>query len=265
MNKYIVFSDVDGTLLDSKNKILPSTLYSINELKKKDIDFLIVSGRSPNAIYPLIKEYNIKCPLICYGGALILDINNNILYSKVISKDKAKTIIEYINKCKFDLTYNIFSYFNWIVPYIDKRVIHEQELVKCIPLVGTIDDIKEEGVHKLLLMCNPNQIDEILISLKNKFEDFNIVKSSNILIEINAFGVDKGIAIKEYCLINNISLDHTIAFGDNYNDIEMLETVKYGFILDNAPSDLKTRDFILTSSNDDDGIYNGLKSLNIID
>ena len=45
----------------------------------------------------------------------------------------------------------------------------------------------------------------------------------------------------------------------------MLETVKYGFILDNAPSDLKTRDFILTSSNDDDGIYNGLKSLNIID
>ena len=75
MNKYIVFSDVDGTLLDSKNKILPSTLYSINELKKKSIDFLIVSGRSPNAIYPLIKEYNIKCPLICYGGALILDIN----------------------------------------------------------------------------------------------------------------------------------------------------------------------------------------------
>ena len=113
-------------------------------------------------------------------------------------------------------------------------------------------------------MCNPNQIEEILISLKNKFEDFNIVKSSNILIEINAFGVDKGIAIKEYCLENNISLDYTIAFGDNYNDIEMLETVKYGFILDNAPSDLKTRDFILTSSNDNDGIYNGLKLLNII-
>lgn len=67
MNKFVVFSDVDGTLLDSNNRILNSTLYSINELKKKDIDFLIVSGRSPNAIYPLIKEYNIKCPLICHG------------------------------------------------------------------------------------------------------------------------------------------------------------------------------------------------------
>ena len=42
MNKFVVFSDVDGTLLDSNNKILNSTLYSINELKKKDIDFLIV-------------------------------------------------------------------------------------------------------------------------------------------------------------------------------------------------------------------------------
>ena len=52
MNKFVVFSDVDGTLLDSNNRILNSTLYSINELKKKDIDFLIVSGRSPNAIYP---------------------------------------------------------------------------------------------------------------------------------------------------------------------------------------------------------------------
>ena len=101
--------------------------------------------------------------------------------------------------------------------------------------------------------------------MQGKVKWLQPVQSSNILIEINAFGVDKGIAIKEYCLENNISLDYTIAFGDNYNDIEMLETVKYGFILDNAPSDLKTRDCILTSSNDNDGIYNGLKSLNIID
>ena len=36
MNKFVVFSDIDGTLLDSNNEILPSTLYSINELKKKD-------------------------------------------------------------------------------------------------------------------------------------------------------------------------------------------------------------------------------------
>ncbi len=265
MNKYIVFSDVDGTLIDSKARILPSTLYSINELNKKGIPFCIVSGRSPNALFPLLKEYNIKCPLICYGGALILDSNNNILYSKTISKEKARKIIDFINESNFDLTYNIFSFFDWLVPFIDKRVKHEEDLVKSFALIGTIDNVNNNGIHKILLMCNKEKTDEILLALKSKFKDFNIEKSSNFLIEINELDVDKGRAIKEYCKLNNIELDNTIAFGDNYNDVRMLETVKYGFILANAPLSLKEREFILTNSNDENGIYNGLKSLHIID
>ena len=46
----IIFSDVDGTLLNNSHKVLPGTVYAIRELKKKGIPFVIISARSPSGI-----------------------------------------------------------------------------------------------------------------------------------------------------------------------------------------------------------------------
>ena len=32
-----------------------------------------------------------------------------------------------------------------------------------------------------------------------------------------------------------------VAFGDNYNDLEMLDSVKYGYVMDNAADIIKSR------------------------
>jgi len=71
-------------------------------------------------------------------------------------------------------------------------------------------------------------------------------------------GVTKSSAVKTLCELWNIPLESTVAFGDNYNDIEMLETVAQPFLMGNAPDELKTRFSNVTASNDEDGIYKGL-------
>ena len=71
----IIFSDVDGTLLNNSHKVLPGTVYAIRELKKKGIPFVIISARSPSGIRPILEENNFTCPMISYSGALILDEN----------------------------------------------------------------------------------------------------------------------------------------------------------------------------------------------
>lgn len=45
-----------------------------------------------------------------------------------------------------------------------------------------------------------------------------------------------------------------MAFGDTYNDIEMLQTVKYSYIVKNAASDMKQYANFITDSNDDYGV-----------
>ena len=48
-----VFSDVDGTLLNSAHRVMPETAKWIRRLSEKDIPFVIVSARSPSGIYPI--------------------------------------------------------------------------------------------------------------------------------------------------------------------------------------------------------------------
>ena len=54
MDLEIVFSDADGTLLNSEHKMLEGTKYAIQKLQEKDIPFVIISARSPSGIYPIL-------------------------------------------------------------------------------------------------------------------------------------------------------------------------------------------------------------------
>ena len=266
MEYKIVFSDVDGTLLNSSHLILPSTLAAIKELKRRNIEFVIVSARSPSGIYPILEFSNLTCPIICYSGALILDKNRTPLYSTGFCKSKGKKIIDYLENNNLDCTWNIYSMDTWIVKdRMDKRVKLEENIVHAKAINGNIDMLRDEApIGKILCMCNPDHIFDIEQQLKNAFPELSIAKSSPTLLEIMADNVNKSTAVKRLCTILNISLENTIAFGDNYNDVEMLNTVATPFLMGNAPNELKSTFKNITSDNDNDGIAKALASLKLI-
>lgn len=261
----IVFSDVDGTLLNSEHKITALTEKAIKELKKKDIPFVIISARSPSGIYPILNEYDFKCPIISYSGALILDENRNVLYNKGIDKSNAKRIIEFIENSHFDMAWCAYSLDDWIVKdKNDLRIMREETIVKAKATQGSIDSITGNEVNKILCICNPKKMPEIEEKLKEAFQDYSIVKSSDILLEIMENGITKATAINTLCSLWDIHIKNAIAFGDNYNDIEMLEAVGCGFLMENAPNELKKKIKTHTNDNNHDGIYYALLEKNLI-
>ena len=62
-------------------------------------------------------------------------------------------------------------------------------------------------------------------------------------------------------ITKQIATEHTLAFGDNYNDVEMLHTAGRGILMGNAPEDIKEKGFALTKDNDHDGIAVYLHSI----
>ena len=99
----IVFSDVDGTLLDSSHRISNVTLESIRSLGRRGIPFVIVSARSPSGIFPIFRRYGFRTPIIAHSGALIIDEDGKVLFHKGISKDKARSVISFMESEKMDL------------------------------------------------------------------------------------------------------------------------------------------------------------------
>ena len=79
-SKTIVFSDVDGTLLDSGHRIGSYTARAIAGLRERGVPFVIVSARGPSGIYPIFHRYGFRAPIISYSGALVLDEEGRMLF-----------------------------------------------------------------------------------------------------------------------------------------------------------------------------------------
>lgn len=263
--KKIVFSDVDGTLLNGNHAITPRTRQSIEKLQTKGIPFVIVSARSPSGIYPIQEEYGFRCPIIAYSGALILDENRNVLFHRGMEKSQARKVIEFLEGSRFDLAWSVYSVDQWIVKdKSDPRIIKEERIVKAQSIQGSVDSAADAQINKILCICRPAEILEIEEKLKGAFPHCSIVKSADFLLEVMEKSIDKAAAVQRLCEMQGIDLADAVAFGDNYNDAEMLETVGMGFLMGNAPEELKGRIPLHTLDNNRDGIYHALSQIHLV-
>lgn len=110
-------------------------------------------------------------------------------------------------------------------------------------------------------MCAPEKLVETELTVRRAFPALSVARSSNTLLEIMQQGVNKADAVKRLCEAKGIDMERTMAFGDNYNDLEMLETVKYGVAMGNAPEKIRKKAGTVTRDNEHDGIASVLENL----
>ena len=258
-----VFSDVDGTLLNSGHRVTPRTAEWIRKLGEMDIPFVIVSARSPSGIYPIMKRNGFRSALIAYSGALIMDEDRNVLYNRQIPRELAAQIESFFISRKYDMSWCIYSVDDWISPdRRDPRIAREERIVEAQSREGTVEDLAPgAGVNKFLCICAPGTILEIEKEVKKNFPEVEAVKSSDILLEIMAKGISKADALERYCAHLGITPQETIAFGDNYNDVGMLEAAGISCVMGNAPEEILRRFPLHTADNDHDGIAEALEQL----
>ena len=82
-------------------------------------------------------------------------------------------------------------------------------------------------------------------------ESERIVTSGTIWIDFIAPGTNKGAALKHLLKVLDITPEECIAFGDQYNDIEMLELVGTGYAMANAAPGVADHADAVTSSVED--------------
>ena len=64
----IVFSDIDGTLLNSSNQVPDSAKREIRRLHRGGVPFVLVSARMASAMTHIRQELGTGGPMVCYGG-----------------------------------------------------------------------------------------------------------------------------------------------------------------------------------------------------
>lgn len=258
MKYKIVFSDIDGTLLNKDRELSPATIKAIKDLDDK-VPFVLVSARMPAAMRHLQKELEVtKQPIICYNGGLVLVNDKAISSTQIENHILEKIVSNFGKKCHLSL----YHHDEWYVPAYDMWAKREENNTKITPLIKSNEEVikkwqKEgKGAHKIMAMGNVDVIEDLLFFLnKENAGDLHLYRSKDTYIEIAPKSISKFTAIQLLLDTHfNYSLEETIAIGDNYNDVEMLKNVGYGIAVENARQEAIDASNVVCGKSVEDGV-----------
>lgn len=263
MTQKLIFSDIDGTLLNSKLEVSPKTRDAIRKQIIHGNPFIPVSARNPRAIMTAISAITKVSPMVSLGGALVLDEMGQVLVSKFMPTQTALDVCQAVDAQHSSAVWNIYSGYDWFVSDKNNQFIqNEAATVKVEPEERPLDQLKNlGGVHKILIMGEAEDLARLQKGLNNKFPQLYLVKSAPHLLEVLPRDVNKGSGVQVISEEFGVNLADAWAFGDNFNDEDMLNAVGHPVLMGNAPEELKQKFPTVTADNDHDGIAEVLEKI----
>lgn len=270
MDWKLVCSDIDGTLLDKDRQLSDRTI-SILQKVKEEIPVVLISSRMPKAMRHLQEELDImKHPLIAYNGGLVLDYSYGdakVLSSIEIPINIANLVIQFSEGSSIHTS--LYHNDEWYVPELDYWAKREMNNTKVEPVVCDLSSVcktwesEQKGAHKIMCMGEASDIQLLYNYLIMHHSDtVHAYRSKDTYIEIASKKISKLSAL-DFLLDHSyeINLSEVIAFGDNYNDEEMIAGVGMGVAVENARDEVKAVSNAITKGNKEDGVAIFLEGL----
>lgn len=196
-------------------------------------------------------------PLIAYNGALVLN-NGTTCFSTTISPLILDNI--WAMARHYDIALGLYQNDEWCVERTSERVNKEISHTKTQPILEntavTLHRWKreEKAAHKIMLMGVKRTVDAMEVQLRQHFQkDIHIYRSNHSLIELAPLDSSKehGLSL---ILDEHENLDQVMAFGDNYNDLEMLKRCGLGIAVANGREAVRNAADRMTKANTEDGV-----------
>ena len=252
----IIATDMDGTLLDD-NKQLPENFEDvIHKLIKKNIRFVISSGRSFGALKMQFVKYLDSLTFICDNGAYIVD-RGSVISVSVMDRSTVDSIIDYCEQQGYSVllcgkqgawySTSSSSYADEIAKYyVDCQFI--EDLHSCSDEIFKIAVFNEKGFSEFQYDVMGEAFSKNTVQLSGKY-----------WIDIMNSGINKGAALSKICNRLGVGYNEIMAFGDYLNDVDMLGCAYYSFAMSNAHNSVKRAANFITGSNNDNSVMKEVK------
>ncbi len=236
----LVAIDIDYTLIGRDLKISDRTKQAIHAAIDVGSTITLATGRMFRSALPFAEELGLDAPLITYDGALVKTAKTKELYwHKPIPLEDAREILAYLQGLGFHV--NVYVDDDLYVESLNEQARHYMARVNVeAKVVGDLLKFLNEPPTKLLMMAEPEIVDNILPELKQRFGDkSHVVRSLPSYIEFTGKGVTKGSALAGLSERLGIPKAQVMAIGDSENDITMLSCAGIGVAVTNAGDKVK--------------------------
>ncbi|MGC3946087.1 MAG: Cof-type HAD-IIB family hydrolase [Chryseolinea sp.] len=257
-----VFTDVDGTLLNRERQLSHRTIHAIRSIAAR-VSVVLASSRMPSAMRHLQAELNITDhPLVCYNGGYVLASGNDVkVYaSHVIPIDICSGIVARASSAPVHIS--LYHADHWYALKQDKWTDKEERVTKVSPEFRAFDSVLSDwrsnntGAHKVMCMGEAQDIATFYEWLHEHYGDrIHIYKSRPTYLELATKEVSKasgmGLIMSQHL---KMDVKDAMAFGDNFNDVEMLREAGIGVAVENAIDEAKAIADEITAAGEADGV-----------
>lgn len=256
-SKYVILSDMDGTLLDSSTRVSDRNKEAVRRFTDGGGRFAISTGRTQNNVRELVEGVSINTPSILYNGSALYDLEQERFWEKrLLDKDKLYALVERCLKDCPQINVQIYNEtdINFVSPEhsADRAFVMDHMPCRFVDL----EAVKGENWLKILLFGDNLK----LRGLKEEMDAMGLrqhadyVFSSPVYLEILPLGVNKGSMLLE--LKEHLKSENRVfyAIGDYHNDRELLLNADVAAAPENALEEIKKLASLITPSNDEDAI-----------
>lgn len=266
----LVVSDIDGTLIDSRERVIPRLREVITRLTVGGAQLALATGRPHRWLNPVLNQLSVRPVCVCANGAVLYDAaSDRVLRSHTLDPAVMAAVtaaarkalaphggvgvaVERVGTSALD-------------PEEDCFVVTEEYFPAWEGPGFSVEpeaDVLAQPAVKLLLR-NVNLSAAQMFELVNPViapTDAHITFSmSEGLLEVAAPGVTKALGVTDLSEMHRVDQSATVAFGDMPNDIEMLRWVGLGVAMGNARPEVKEAADHVTATNNEGGVADVLE------
>ncbi|MBM7642876.1 Cof-type HAD-IIB family hydrolase [Streptococcus loxodontisalivarius] len=259
-----IFSDMDGTLLNSKGRVSDKTAQAIREAA---IPVTLVSARAPMEMKEAIDALGLTGIQVGFNGGLVycyLDHKVSVIKSCPLADEDAHLLLAHIKQAFPNLSQSYYDQNKWYSYKVDAGIDYESQLTLQEPCI--LDEATylapKTSVYKIMLITFDS---EEMARLKANLEALSldgvsIQQSGAFYLEITHVAAKKSAGIDFVLAKENLSKSEVAGLGDGHNDLPMFDRVGLAIAMGNAGQEIKDRADAVTLTNDEDGIAYALEN-----
>jgi Cof subfamily protein (haloacid dehalogenase superfamily) len=266
--------DIDGTLLDSHGRLPGAHREALLEAAALGVEVALVTGRSYHFTSPVVDLLPIPLTLIVNNGAVVKRKSGETELRHVLPREAARRVLDETQPFEDsvaivfdrpDERQSVFERMDWSHP--NRRGYYEKNKAFITATPAPLRDMLTEDPIQVMFNGSVEPMRALVGSLRSLpiADQFSVAITEYAardfsLVDVNGAGCSKGTTLAAWALRRGWPPADVAAFGDNLNDVEMLDFAGTAYVMGNADAALKARGYRVTASNDEDGLARAIRA-----
>ena len=243
LRDYLVFCDMDNTLLTAKEGIPSCNRTVIQLFTELGGRFTVATGRPPESLRAALGDLKLSLPAISCNGSLLYDFSTNtVLRRATLDRQQATQAIQDIMRQFPRIGVEVMAHAGDMFVIQANEYTHAHQVDEKLPGVACPLENVPDGWVKVVFAADPETTRKLSQFSKMHYygRENYFLHTNSIYLEIMPSGVGKTSGLRDLCTLLGEPLQKTIVIGDYYNDLEMMQMAGHAVAVANAPAEVRT-------------------------